>query len=160
MMNLETRSTPRTTWTGRSGFFAALLVGVLMSMGCANGEIRLGDPFDRELTLEEAQHRYTVLVRWSDFQRAKNFVAKEDRDAFLARMKALDEARFTDYESDSIELDQQKHEATIKVVYTFYLPSSPYELDISETQIWSRDGVTNNWTVDSSFDSLADVAAN
>ena len=54
----------------RAGLLIALCVALMSALGCANGEIRLGDPFDRELTLEEAQHRYTVLVRWSDFQRS------------------------------------------------------------------------------------------
>jgi hypothetical protein len=138
----------------------AVAAGLLASFGCANGEIRLGDPFDRELKLEEAQHRYTVLVRWSDFQRAKNFVAKADRDAFVKRMKALDEARFTDYESDTIELDDEKQTATIHVVYTLYLPTSPYEVEIGETQVWTRDGLSNAWRVDSTFDALHGVAAN
>ena len=108
MMNLGTRLAPESVrLVLRACAFAALVAGVTTSMGCANGEFRLGDPFDRELSLEEAQHRYTVLVRWSDFQRAKVFVAKDERDAFLERMEALEEARFTDYESDSIELDEE-----------------------------------------------------
>ena len=70
----------------------------LASLGCAFGEFRPGDPFDRQYTLDEAQHRYTTLVRFSVFDRARAFVAKDDRDAFMERMKALDDARFTDYE--------------------------------------------------------------
>jgi len=144
----------------RACLLFAVVAALFASLGCANGEIRIGDPFDREVTLEEAQHRYTVLVRWSDFQRAKNFVAKAERDAFVQRMKALDEARFTDYESDTIELDDEKQAATIRVVYTLYLPSSPYEVEIAETQVWTRDGVSNAWRVDSTFDALHGVAAN
>lgn len=137
------------------------LVGLMaVSFGCANGEVRLGDPFDRKYTLEEVQHRYTVLVRWAEFQKARDFVAKDDRDAFMDRMKALSEARFTDYESDSVELDDQKQKATIRVVYTLYLASSPYETQVTETQEWTRDGVTNSWSVLSTFDGLPDVAAN
>ena len=144
----------------RSCLFFAVVAGFVVSLGCANGEIRLGDPFDRELTLEEAQHRYTVYVRWSDFQRAKNYVAGDERDAYVKRMKLLDEARFTDYESESIELDDEKEAATIRVVYTLYLPTSPYEVELAETQVWTRDGMSNAWKVDSTFDALNGVAAN
>ena len=75
-----------------------------LALGCANGEFRLKDPFDRNLTFGESQHRYTVLVRWTEFQKAKAFVVEEDRDKFLANMKALKDARFTDYESEEVEV--------------------------------------------------------
>lgn len=149
------------TRTGSRAFLLiAFLAACSLALGCANGEIRFGDPFDRELTLEEAQHRYTVLVRWSKFQSAREFVARADRADYMQRMKALKQARFTGHESESIELDDEKQTATIEVVYTMYLPSHPFEVQISETQRWSRDGLTNDWTVDSEFQSLQDVAAN
>ncbi len=139
----------------------AVLLGSIGALsGCASGEIRLGDPFDRKLTLEEAQHRYTVLVRWADFQRAKNFVAEHDRDAFVQRMKTLSEARFTGYESADVEFDDGNRKATIEVVYTLYLPWSPYETEITESQVWTRDGVRNNWRVVSTFDRLGELASN
>lgn len=138
--------------------FAVCIVAA--GLGCANGEIRLGDPFDRKLTLEEAQHRYTVLVRWSQFQKSKDFVAEANRADYLAQMKSFDDARFTDYESDSVELDQEKQTATIRVVYTMYFPATPYETEVAEVQEWSRDGMSNGWTVVSKFESLPSVAAN
>ncbi|MAG34189.1 MAG: hypothetical protein CL908_25195 [Deltaproteobacteria bacterium] len=140
---------------------AALVLAVAScTFGCASGEIRLGDPFDRKLTLSEAQHRYTVLVRWSQFQKAKSFVAKDDRSAYLMQMKALEDARFTDYESEPIELDEKKEKATIHVTYTLYTPSVPYEVEVTEIQEWTRDGLGNNWHVHSTFDGLPQLAAN
>jgi len=144
----------------RVAMLMALLVGIALSLGCANGEIRLGDPFDRQLTFEEAQHRYTVLMRWSKLQSAKNFVAKEKRAAFLKRMKALSEARFTGFETEEAELDDERQTATVRVIYTLYMPSSPYEVEIAERQVWSRNGLSNVWNVDSTFGSLNDVASN
>ncbi len=141
---------------------ALLLAGALLwtgAFGCANGEIRLGDPFDRGQTLEHAQHRYTVLMRWTDFQRAKGFVAKEDREAFIERTKNLADARFTDYESESVELGDDHQSATVRVTYSLYLPHSPYEMEVIETQTWSRKGVGNQWTVHSVFEGLPEIAA-
>ncbi len=133
---------------------------VLGSLGCAFGEIRLGDPFDRAYTLEQAQHRYTTLVRFSDFARARNFVAEEERVEFMRRMKSLDDARFTEYESDAVELDAKKEIATILVTYTIYTPSRPYAIEVAETQVWKRDGLSNDWRVHSSFEGLQKLAAN
>lgn len=139
---------------------AIFALSVLGGLGCANGEFRFGDPFDREETLSHAQHQYTVLIRWSEFQRAGTYVAADERDAFLTRMDALDDARFTDYESGEVELDKELETATIKVTYTVYTPSSPYELEVSETQEWKRSGVSNKWQVSSTFEGLQQLALN
>ena len=139
-----------------------LLIGFAIAtsaLGCAFGEFRLNDPFDREWSLEQAQHRYTTLVRFGDFDRARNFVAEDERDQFMVRMKALDEARFTEYDSAPIELDEKMESATIKVTYTVYTPAIPYEFEVTETQVWSRDGMTNNWRVRTLFDGLQNLAA-
>jgi len=140
------------------GLAIALLA--LVGLGCANGEFRPGDPFDRGLTFNESQHRYTVLIRWAEFQKAKAFVAEEDRAKFLADVKAFKEARFTDYESEDVELDDEKEKATVRVTYTAYLPQSPYEVEIVEVQEWSREGMGNRWHVKSTFENLPQVAAN
>jgi len=137
------------------------LLGVLLSVsGCAFGEFRPGDPFDRELSLDDAQHRYTVLVRFSEFKKARSFIAKDDRDAFTQRMKSLEDARFTDYESESVELDDDKQKATVRVTYTIYTPSRPYEVEVTEVQEWSRDGLTNDWQLVSTFEGLTEIVAN
>lgn len=143
-------------------FFLALALptALTLSLGCANGEFRPKDPFDRGLSFNEAQHRYTVLVRWSEFQKAKSFVAEADREKFLADMKAFKHARFTDYESEDVELDDEKQKATVHVTYTLYLPSTPYELQITETQEWSREGMGNSWSVQSKFEGQPKMAAN
>lgn len=142
-----------------TGLFTLLLV-VSMTLGCAFGEIRITDPFDRQLSFDESQRRYTVLVRFSEFQKAKEFVAEDHRAEFVSTMKSLEDARFTDFESESVELDQEKQAATVQVTYTIYTPSLPYEVEVGETQVWSRDGITNHWTVVSTFEGLSRFASN
>lgn len=138
-----------------------VLAALALALGCANGEFRFKDPFDRNLSFGESQHRYTVLVRWTEFQKAKAFVVEEDREKFLADMKALKDARFTDYESEEVEVDEEDmNKATVRVTYTLYLPSSPYETQIEEVQTWSRKGLGNTWLVHSSFEALPKVATN
>lgn len=134
----------------------ALIVGAL---GCANGEFRFGDPFDRQLTFDQAQHRYSVLMRWSQFEKAKGFVPRDERADFIERTKALSDARFTDFEAETVELDSEKQKASVRVTYTLYLPSSPYEQKIDEIQVWTRDGVGNRWQVRSTFEGLPSVAS-
>lgn len=139
---------------------AILALTVLGGLGCANGEFRLNDPFDREETLSHAQHQYTILIRWSEFQRAGTYIAEDERDAFLEQMNGLEDARFTDFESGEVEIDDELEKATVKVTYTVYLPSSPYEMEVSETQEWSRSNVSNKWHVSSTFEGLHQLALN
>lgn len=151
---------PRPARTLRSVVRVASALALLALAGCANGEFRPTDPFDRSISFSEAQHRYTVLIRWAEFQKAKAFVAEDEREAFLELTKSLKEARFTDYESEEAELDEERRTATVHVTYTAYLPSSPYEVEISEVQEWSRDGAGNDWRVRSTFAGVPNVAAN
>ncbi|MBK7947620.1 MAG: hypothetical protein IPK00_02490 [Deltaproteobacteria bacterium] len=136
------------------------LVALAALAGCAAGEFRPTDPFDRKLSFSESQHRYTVLIRWAEFQKARAFVLEDHREKFMADIKAFEEARFTDYESEEVDLDEEKRKATVRVTYTAYLPSSPYEVEIVEIQEWSREGMGNAWQVQSSFEGGPKVAAN
>ena len=138
-----------------------LATGSLLALGCANGEFRPKDPFDRNLSFTEAQHQYTVLIRWAEFQKAKAFVAEADREKFLADTKALKNARLTDYESEQVDVDDEGlNKATVHVTYTLYLPSSPYETQINEVQEWTREGRGNTWLVRPRFEALPSVASN
>ena len=143
----------------RASFRVVLVALVLATSGCAFGEFRLTDPFDRQWTLDQAQHRYTVLVRFSSFTKARRFVADDHRDAFREQMRSLGEARFTDYESESVEMDDERETATVRVTYSVYTPSLPYEVDVTEIQVWSRDGIGNDWRVVSTFEGLEQILA-
>lgn len=144
----------------RSLFAALVLTIVAGAMGCADGEFRLGDPFDRQLTFTESQHRYTTFVRWAEFQKARAFVADDNRAAYMEQMKSLKQARFIDYEAEPIELDTARQSATIRVTYTLYTASIPYEFEIVELQEWTREGISNDWRVYSVFEGLERLASN
>ena len=144
----------------RALFAVLLLAFVAGGLGCADGEFRLGDPFDRELTLTESQHRYSVFVRWADFEKARSFVAVDDRDAFMEQMKILETAHFTEWDSEPVDIDAEKQTATVRVTYKLYTASSPYELEVVEIQEWTRNGTGNNWSVYSTFEGLQQLASN
>ena len=139
----------------------ALLSVVAGSLGaCAFGELRPGDPMDRKYSLEQAQKRYTDLVRWGKFGEASVFVAEDAREAFLRDAPGFKTVRFTDYDSDPIELDDAKAAATVVVTYSAYSMSSPIETSVQETQEWSREGKAwNVWRVRSRFEGLGPLTA-
>ncbi len=130
------------------------------NLGCAFGELRPKDPFDRQYSLQASHKSYTDLVRWSKFQQAATFVDGESRDAFLSAMPDFAEVRFTDWRADAWQLDEDLRETTIEVTYKGYSLTSPIEVDVHESQHWTRSGRANSWSVRSSFSGLDRLAGN
>ncbi len=135
---------------------AGLGVTTLLGLGCAFGEVNWSDPLKRGFTLKDAQRRYTEYVRWSAFDKASNYVKPEQRDDYMARAPSARELRFTDYEMDPFEINEETGEATIEVTYYAYQLNSPVEVTVTETQHWQRSGTGNNWVVEPSFADLGD----
>ena len=132
----------------------ALFCLALTSVGCAFGEIRLSDPLDRQVSLEEAQDRYTVLLRWNDLTKASAFVDPKMRDDFMKMVPNFRDLRFTEYDSATADIGEDGT-ATVEVTYYVYSPSSPIETTITETQVWYRDSGGNNyWHVRPSFNGI------
>lgn len=146
--------------TARPLVLLALLCAGASSLGCAFGEVRWADPLRREISLEDAQHRYTVLVRWSNFDEAAKFVEPERRGAYLASLPNFREFRFTEYESEPVQIEDELSRAVVEVKYYAYTPHSPIEQQVSETQTWSRKPTLGNqWFVESNFHGLAEQFA-
>lgn len=126
--------------------FLVLLVGAAASAGCSFGEIYIDDPFLRQVALERQQQHYSALIRWSAFHKAAKYVQPERRSEFLKLAPPLKEFRFSDFESQPIELDASG-ECTVEVTYYGYRIDSPFEVEVRETQHWKRNGITNEWHV-------------
>ena len=63
--------------------------------------------------------------------------------------------RFTDYEAESVNLDDpEARKATVHVVYSAYNNYTLIEVSVEETQNWYREGITNNWLVRPEFKGL------
>jgi hypothetical protein len=144
----------------RNSLIIASAMLLLSSFGCAFGELRPNDPFQRQYSLEQAQKRYSDLVRWSKFGEAAGFVAPADRAQFVKDMPNFRHIRFTDHESSPWELDEEMRTTTIEVTYMGYSMRTPLEISVHETQVWSREGNGNHWTVKSNFTDLDRLAGN
>ncbi len=128
----------------------ALVVFTLLS-GC----ISPTDPLGRQDALEEAQQKYTELVRWGDIERAGKFVDPAMRDGFLRLSKQLEQLRITDFEIGDIEHGDKS--AVVTVTYQGYSVATLIERSARERQKWYREeGFANVWRV---RPELADVVA-
>jgi len=148
----------RTVWMRRALVAIATLT-MASSFGCAFGEFRPDDPFSRQYSLERAQKRYSDLVRWSKFDEASLFVEVDGRQAYQARMPDFREVRFTEHESAPWKLDEEMRNVTIEVTYRGYSMRTPIEIEVHETQTWTREGKGNDWTVTSEFHDLDRLAS-
>lgn len=116
------------------------LVGSLLA-GCVSPT----DPWGREDALEEAQRKYTELIRWGDVERAAQYVVPDQRDAFLRLAASMAHLRITDYEIGEIEFGEAS--ASVTVVYHGYEVAQLLERSGREHQEWVREGIDNTWQV-------------
>ena len=120
-------------------------LALLAGAGCAS---TFADPTGRLTALENAQRRYTQLVRWGEIRRASAYVEPDLREEFLSYEPLFKQIRFTDTEADEVTLDPSEETASVEVTYHAYSLSTFQEKQIVETQQWTRhDGVKNNWLV-------------
>jgi hypothetical protein len=139
---------------------ALACISSVSTLGCAFGEFRPNDPFQRQYALEEAQKVYTDSIRWGRYEDAQQFVDPEVRDEFNTLLKTLKSVRFSEWEADHWELDEELRETTIEVTYTGYSNRMPIEMKIHETQVWKRSGRGNAWSLRTSFRDLDRFASN
>jgi len=138
-----------------------LVLATGVGTGCAFGEFRPDDPFKRQFSLEDAHKNYSDFVRWSKFEEAATFVHSDDRQGFLAQMPEFDLVRFTDWSADPWEFvdAEEKNKAIINVTYRGYSMRTPFEVKVTETQTWEREGKGNHWVVRPAFENLDRLAA-
>jgi hypothetical protein len=130
----------------------ALVLTLVTSLGCASS---LADPTGRFNSLEEAQRRYTKLVRWGELKRASMYVEPELREEFLTYASVFEKIRITDIDTDEIRLDPGQSTASVDVIYHGYAHTNLIERRIFETQEWSRhDGMKNVWLVKPQMDQI------
>jgi len=156
MIHDSTRTTPTRM---RHATILALLAFATggMTTACSFGEVYLHDPLLRQVALEEVQLHYSSLVRWSAFHKAAKYVEPDAREDFLAALPSLEEFRFSDFESEPVELDPETGEATIHVTYKGYSTRSPFEIKIRETQHWKRGSIRNDWRVTPEFEGFGEA---
>lgn len=130
---------------GRRFALSALAFCTLWVGACAG--LPSWSDLDQEAVFEDAQKRYTLLMRWAEFERASRYVDPDHRADFLEEAEKLRELRFTDYVLRSRELHADQESATARVFYRAYHVSSLIETTYEETQEWRRDEESGAWRV-------------
>ncbi len=105
----------------------------------------------RQTDFEQAQLKYTQLVRWSAFGEAEEYVAQEEREAFGEVTQALGGVQFIDYRIQSVDFDAETNKAKAVVMYSAYKRAAPAAISVLERQSWTRDEESKAWMVRSTF---------
>lgn len=125
------------------------LAATLLALGCISPE----DPLGRRDALEDAQKRYTNMIRWGDAAKAVQFVEPTMREKFLANADALRNLEISDYDLGDIEYGDDDMTAHVDVTYRGYSLSHLVEREIHVTQEWKREG-GNDWRVAPDLDNV------
>jgi hypothetical protein len=104
----------------------------------------------RQTEFSEIQKHYTKLVRWAQFDRAREFVDPEAIGAFETQAATFGRVHFTDYAIRGVTFSEDGTSATVRVTYYAYARTALVAFAFDEEQEWSRpDG--RAWRVRSSF---------
>jgi hypothetical protein len=136
---------------GNEGGKMRLAIGSMLSItliamfGCAL------NPFDvsgKERALEDAQRKYTELVRWGEIDHASAYVDPKIADDFMSTAELLKDVRFTDFESGELKFGEGSETAIVNVVYHAYSKKTLIEETFRERQEWYREAnADNQWRV-------------
>lgn len=121
---------------------AALLVAG--ALGCSTTQEL------RDNNFVEIQKHYTKLVRWAQFDRAREFVEEDAVGSFETHAAMLGRVHFTDYAIRNVRFSPDGATATVQVTYYAYERTALVAFAFDEEQEWSRpDG--RSWKVRSTF---------
>jgi hypothetical protein len=118
-----------------------LLLGGTLLMGCASTF-----DFRREEIFEDTAKRYGRLIRWSDFESAKAYLAPAETGATTTLPKNV---RVTEYEVKQLVYEEGKLKAVQIVLISYYQANDPRLRTLQDQQLWEFDSAKGAWLLKS-----------
>ncbi len=129
----------------RLAVHAMLSFALIGTLGCASS--LFGDS-GKESALEDAQRKYTELVRWGEIDRASFYVDPSMANDYRDAAKRFEDLHFTNFESGALQFGEGSNTATVHVVYHVYSTKTLVEKTIRERQEWYREAsAADGWRV-------------
>ena len=120
----------------KRALWATFLSGVLLA-GCA-----ASFDFRREEIFEDSAKRYGRLIRWSDFENAKAYLAPAPSGVDTPLPK---DVRVTDYEVKQMAYAEGKQQVIQLVEISYYLLKDPRIKTLQDQQMWEFDSNKGVW---------------
>jgi hypothetical protein len=120
-----------------------LLAAALLSAACASTF-----DFRREELFEDMSKRYGRLMRWSEFEAARPYLAA---DAPKERATVPAVVRVAEYEVLQVVYAENKRQALQSVKITYFKQDNPKLRTIEDQQVWEFDADSGAWLLKSGF---------
>ncbi len=104
--------------------------------------------FRREELFEDMSKRYGRLMRWSEFETAKPYLAA---DAPKERGNVPPSVRVADYEVRQVVYTEDKRQAMQSVKITYFRQDNPKLRTIEDLQVWEFSADKGAWLLKSGF---------
>jgi len=104
--------------------------------------------------LKDRQLKYAHLLRWGEYDAASMLVHPDHRERFRAEIKPFTDLRLSDYEVIDTEFNPTNTEADVMVSFSAYHVARLIEYRWVESQHWTRDPSTRQWTVRPDFEKM------
>jgi hypothetical protein len=121
----------------------AILAGGILIAGCAS----VFD-FRREEVFEDSAKRYGRLIRWSEFESARSYLAPAEPGAKITLPK---DVRVTDYEVKQMAYGEGKRRVLQVVDISYFLANDPRIKTLQDYQVWEFDSDREVWLLKSGF---------
>lgn len=116
---------------------------LLLCMGCASGF-----DFRRQELFAERVRQYGKLLRWSEFEAARSYLAGDPQGRPVLLPK---DVRVTEYEVKQLILTDDARKAGQAVEITYFRERDPRVRTLTDLQQWEFDEKRNNWFLKSGF---------
>ncbi len=80
--------------------------------------------------------KYNQLVRWGDYAQAMIFSSSSVSKEYAERVKAAGDARIADYQIIYVKYDEKALEASVAVIFSYYLRTSGVVTKVTDNQKW------------------------
>jgi len=87
--------------------------------------------------LKDTVIAYNDLLRWNEFNKAKNFVDESLRQEFEARAKAAKNVKIADYRILNADFEAEKGEQIVEVEFDYYISPVYLVKTLVDKQKWS-----------------------
>lgn len=121
----------------------AVLAAALLSGACASTF-----DFRREELFEDTTKRYGRLIRWSEFDAARPYLAS---DAPKEREAVAGNVRVADYEVKQVAYAEDKRQALQTVRITYFKQDNPKLRALEDLQVWEFSADKGAWLLKSGF---------
>ena len=119
------------------------VLAALTAVACA-----LTFDFRREELFEDMSKRYGRLIRWSEFEAARSYLAA---DVPKERAAPPIRARVTEYDVQQAAYSEDKRQALQTVRITYFQQDNPRLRTIDDLQVWEFNADKGAWFLKSGF---------